>query len=414
MVPWLTNETLLSSLGERQLLTDEILRELRILSHVFPLKNTAYVINTLIDWHACPDDPVYRLTFPRKEMLKSGAYEILDRLSEKTAHETKTAALQIRMQTEWQHILKTATYTNNKKTAVASGIWHQVPNTILLFPAPLQECFAHCSYCGRWMMHGHSANPFRYSDPALPSGYISGHPEISDALFTGGDAIIAPAGVIKEFIEPILHIDSIRTVRLATKALSYWPDRFLTDDDSDEVLRLFDRIRAHGKQCAVMAHVTHPRELSTETVRKAIDRIKSTGAVIRCQCPLVKNINDSADVLKQLWKREIDLGLIPYYLFLDDSSGLNDCFRIPIARAVHLFKASQTTMSGLAKTVRGPVFNNIYGKILVDVVVGIEGKKYFLLTYLQTDDRQRAGKTFPAHYDARAYDFDQLRLIGNY
>lgn len=50
------------------------------------------------------------------------------------------------------------------------------------------------------------------------------------------------------------HID---TIRIGTKSLSYWPYRYVTDDDADDTLRLFEKIVRSGKQISIMAHFTH-------------------------------------------------------------------------------------------------------------------------------------------------------------
>ena len=73
----------------------------------------------------------------------------------------------------------------------------------------------------------------------------------------------------------------IRDSRIGTKSLAYWPYRYLTDSDSDDIIRLFEEINKSGKNLSIQAHFNHPRELSTDAVKQAILRIKNTGAQIR-------------------------------------------------------------------------------------------------------------------------------------
>ena len=78
-----------------------------------------------------------------------------------------------------------------------------------------------------------------------------------------------------------------------TKALAYWPFRFFTDDDADDLLKLFSDVKKAGKHLAFMAHFNHPEELKHPAVKDAIEKILETGAVIRTQSPVMKHINDS-------------------------------------------------------------------------------------------------------------------------
>jgi len=117
-------------------------------------------------------------------------------------------------------------------------------------------------------------------------------------LFTGGDPMIMKAKHLEYYIRPLIesNLENLRHIRIGTKALAYWPYRFLTDDDADDLLRLFDDINKAGKHLAFMAHFNHPVELEGEIVEESIKRILSTGVVIRTQSPILKHINDSAEV----------------------------------------------------------------------------------------------------------------------
>jgi pyruvate-formate lyase-activating enzyme len=115
------------------------------------------------------------------------------------------------------------------------------------------------------------------------TAYLSAHPEISNVLITGGDPMVMSAATLSRYIEPLLGLERLDGIRISTKALSFWPHRFVTDADSDALLRLFERVTRAGKQLAIMAHVSHPRELDPRVVAPAMSRIRSTGAVIRCQ-----------------------------------------------------------------------------------------------------------------------------------
>lgn len=75
---------------------------------------------------------------------------------------------------------------------------------------------------------------------------------------------------LSSYIKPILEDPTLKhvvNVRLGTKALAFWPYRFVTDPDADETLRLFQHIVNQGKHLSIMAHFSHPAELDTPVVQ---------------------------------------------------------------------------------------------------------------------------------------------------
>ena len=70
-----------------------------------------------------------------------------------------------------------------------------------------------------------------------------------------------------------------------------------------------------------MGHYSHGVELKTDVSREAIRRIRSTGANIRMQSPVIRHVNDDAGIWKDMWREGADQGLIPYYMFVERDTG---------------------------------------------------------------------------------------------
>ena len=100
------------------------------------------------------------------------------------------------------------------------------------------------------------------------------HKEVTDVLFTGGDPLTTTSRILSTYIEPLLtkEFAHIKNIRIGSKALSYWPYRFLTDKDADNLIELFEKVKKAGKTLAFQAHFNHPTELSTDVVKEAIQR----------------------------------------------------------------------------------------------------------------------------------------------
>jgi hypothetical protein len=130
--------------------------------------------------------------------------------------------------------------------------------------------------------------------------------------------------------------------------------------------------------------------------------------VIRTQAPVVRHVNDSADVWAEMWSRQVRLGAVPYYMFVERDTGPRDYFGVPLSRAHEIFRRAYRRQSGLGRTVRGPVMSATPGKVLVDGIAGIGEERFFVLKFLQARDPEWVGKPFFARYDPEAIWLDDL------
>src|SRR5690606_40674156 len=64
------------------------------------------------------------------------------------------------------------------------------------------------------------------------------------ALPICGDPMIMGEAVLRRYIEPLLEVETLESIRIGTKSLAYWPQRFVTDPDADDTLRLFEQVRS--------------------------------------------------------------------------------------------------------------------------------------------------------------------------
>lgn len=162
------------------------------------------------------------------------------------------------------------------------------------------------------------------------------------------------------------------------------------------------------------AHFTHPKEMESEDVKKAIKRIRATGTVIRSQGPLVKGINDTEADWSSLWTQQIQQGILPYYMFIEADHHPENCFRIPLSQCLKIFQEAQKKTTGLARTVRGPVFMNDLNRILLDDTTEIYGEKYFVLKTLQCPPGLKSeGAIKLISYDVDTKDFGDVFELFN-
>ncbi|MDX1801749.1 MAG: lysine 2,3-aminomutase, partial [Marinobacter sp.] len=242
------------------------------------------------------------------------------------------------------------------------------------------------------------------TDAAKLHGYLQAHPEISDLLVTGGDPMVMKTKHLVQYLKPLLEpeFDHIQTIRIGTKALTFWPYRFVTDQDADELLDLLAELVDGGKHVAIMAHYNHWQEISTDIAEEAIRRLRATGAEIRAQGPLIKHVNDNADDWARMWKKQVRLGIIPYYMFVERDTGAKNYFELPLAEAYEIYRDAMKQVSGLGRTARGPSMSAGPGKVEIQGVAEIKGEKVFVLRFLQGRNPDWVQRPFFARYSTTA------------
>jgi KamA family protein len=404
----------LDELTERAGLRADERLAVRAVATVLPFRTNEYVVEHLIDWDAAPDDPIYRLVFPQADMLPDADVRDIGGLLARGAPEAdvRAAAKAVRTRLNPHPAGQLALNIPELGDEPLPGVQHKYPETVLLFPKQGQTCHAYCTYCFRWAQFvGEPDLKMATDDMTRVTAYLRQHQEVTSVLMTGGDPMIMSDAVLRRYIEPLLdpRLEHIESIRIGTKSLGYWPQRFVSDPDADATLRLFEEVAAAGKSLALMAHFSHPRELESSLVAEAVRRIRSAGGVIRTQAPLIRSINDDPATWTRMWRTQMRMGMVPYYMFVERDTGPQGYFAVPLYRAHEIFRDAYASVSGLCRTVRGPSMSATPGKVCIDGVADVAGEKVFALHMIQARNPDLVGKPFFARFDPSAIWLSDLK-----
>jgi len=402
------------NIPQLQSVSSEIIEAIEIVASVLPFKTNNYVIDNLIDWNKVPDDPMFKLTFPQKEMLIPKHYQemksVINNGADKAA--IKEAANKIRLTLNPHPAGQLEHNVPMIEGEKLFGMQHKYRQTVLFFPSQGQTCHAYCTFCFRWPQFvGMEDLKFASKEAELLVKYVKENPDVTDVLFTGGDPLIMKTSHLENYIRPLLDADlpSLRHIRIGSKALAYWPYRFITDDDADDLLVLFEDVKRAGKHLAFMAHFNHPIELEGDAVAEAIKRILKTGAVIRTQSPILKHINDSPAIWAEMLKKQVSLGCVPYYMFVARNTGAQHYFSVPLIDAWKIFRETYQQVSGVCRTVRGPSMSCLPGKVQILGVADIKDEKVMTFRMIQGRNPDWAARPFFAQYDEDAIWYTDLK-----
>lgn len=398
---------------------EETKREIDIVSRVIPFKTNNYVVDYLIDWENYEDDPVYILNFPNKNMLRPERYKMLEEAinSKRPQSEIDKLIMDIRMEMN-PHPAQQMTNVPVLDGEELKGMQHKYRDIVLFFPSQGQTCHAHCTFCFRWPQFVKELDmKFSMREIEVAIEYIRRNPHINEILFTGGDPLIMDPATISKYIDALkeANLPNLKNIRFGTKSLTYWPFAFLPEfsDEGQEMLDMMKSTVDSGFHLAFMAHFNHPNELDNKIVQEAIYNIRQTGAEIRTQAPILNHINNSSEAWSKMWKMQISLGLIPYYMFIERETGPYNYFEIPLAEVYRIYQKAIKETGSFSKTVTGPVMSAAKGKAHIMGVVEnpADGKKYFMMQYVRHRDYRETFKPFFMEYDEKATWINQLEEV---
>ena len=380
------NENNFDRIRQLRRLSEEQRFAIRVVAQILPFRVNQYVIDHLIVWDDVPNDPMFRLVFPQREMLAPEHFSrIADLLRSDVDKATLNAAArdiqgELNPHPGGQTTLNVPRVGNEYLT----GAQHKYRETLLFFPSQGQTCHSYCTFCFRWPQFVNNKDlRFAAREVATLHEYLLSHREITDLLVTGGDPMVMKTSRLEEYLRPLTspEFEHVQTIRIGTKSLTFWPYRFVTDPDADQVLRLFSDLIDKGKHVAVM---------------------------IRTQAPVLRHINDHADVWASMWRKQVRMGMIPYYMFVERDTGASRYFELPLMRAWQIYRDAIQRVSGLGRTVRGPSMSALPGKVEIQGVTEIQGEKVLALRFIQARNPEWVQRPFFAKYDPEATWLDQL------
>lgn len=165
-------------------------------------------------------------------------------------------------------------------------------------------CFSYCRHCSRKESWKNNKPFIRFEfDKALLK--LKTMFNIEEVILTGGDVFTISPNDIDYMLNKLSEIDHIKVIRIGTRAFTSNPK--IVSNELCNVLKKYNSI-------IVMTQFNHPNEFSKETI-EAINKIQLCGIPILNQSVLLKDINDTVPIMKELLCKCATHKIIPYYLF---------------------------------------------------------------------------------------------------
>ena len=189
---------------------------------------------------------------------------------------------------------------------------------------------------------------------------------IREALLSGGDPMVLSNKNLFDYINGLASA-GVRTVRLGTKELAFFPERF--DDNFFDTLDFIHALHP-DLNLAFMVHFTHPDEILLKNpktgkyikkdtghfekipvVEKAVRRLRDRSYVtLENQTPIIYRVNDDAEALRRLQIELKRMGINNHYYFQCREIEGHRSFAVPVEEAWQIHKDSQKGLSGIEKS----------------------------------------------------------------
>lgn len=235
------------------------------------------------------------------------------------------------------------------------GLTHRYPTKVLA--ELVSTCPQYCGHCTRMDLVGNSTpqvaklrfglRPVDRQEAIL--GYLARTPEVRDVVVSGGDVANLPWRGLESFLLRLLELDSIRDVRLATKALMGMPQHWLSPDVVEGVGRVAAVARQRGVSLAIHTHVNAAQSVTPAVAAAARAMLDAGVGAVRNQGVLLRGVNDSvADLLDLCFALQDEAMVTPYYFYLCDMIPASEHWRLSLAEAQELQHGIMGYLPGFA------------------------------------------------------------------
>ncbi len=213
---------------------------------------------------------------------------------------------------------------------------HRYPDRVLLLVTDLCACY--CRYCTRRRLVGQKEEDYSMTSFLPAFQYIATRKEIRDVLVSGGDPLLLPNEKLEWILDNLRAIPTVEIIRIGTRVPVTLPSRI-----TDELVKMLKGFHPLWMNI----HFSHPKEI-TPQVAEACDKLSLAGIPLGSQTVLLRGINDSVQVMKELMHKLLKIRVRPYYIYQCDFAEGISHFRTSVSKGVEIISNLQGFTSGMA------------------------------------------------------------------
>ncbi|ANZ40548.1 lysine 2,3-aminomutase [Lentzea guizhouensis] len=238
---------------------------------------------------------------------------------------------------------------------VVEGLTHRYPTKVLA--EMVSTCPQYCGHCTRMDLVGNSTplidkhklslKPVDRQDQMID--YLKKTPGVRDVVVSGGDVANVPWPQLESFLMRLLDIETVRDIRLATKALAGLPQHWLQPRVVEGLERVARTASRRGVNLAIHTHVNHAQSVTPLVAEAARTALEVGVRDVRNQGVLMKGVNATpADLLDLCFALQGEANILPYYFYMCDMIPNAEHWRVSVWEAQELQHAIMGYLPGYA------------------------------------------------------------------
>ncbi len=216
------------------------------------------------------------------------------------------------------------------------GLTHRYPDRVLLLVTNI--CSMNCRHCTRRRFVGDTDVDMPEENIAKAIEYIKKTKTIRDVLISGGDPLVLGDEQLESILSRLRAIDHVEIIRIGTRTPVVMPQRI-----TDSLVNMLKKYHP----VYVNTHFNHAKEI-TQEAREACARLANAGVQLGNQSVLLRGLNDTPEVMKQLVHKLLTIRVRPYYIYQCDLSLGISHFRTSVDKGIEIIEALRGHTTGLA------------------------------------------------------------------
>lgn len=225
---------------------------------------------------------------------------------------------------------------NETSLSPIPGLIHRYPDRVVLLVS--NRCPVYCRFCMRKRLVG--SNDFQMNEAGFQDAleYIAANPSIRDVILSGGDPLMLSDETLYRILSSLRSIRHISFIRIGSRVPVTLPERITPE--LCNILRQFHPLY-------INTHFNHPAEI-TDNSGKACSMLANAGIPLGNQTVLLRGVNDSADVMRELMSGLLEIRVKPYYLHQMDLVRGTAHFRTSVDTGLEIIRSLRGHISGMA------------------------------------------------------------------
>ncbi|HAF51120.1 MAG TPA: lysine 2,3-aminomutase [Synergistaceae bacterium] len=216
------------------------------------------------------------------------------------------------------------------------GLTHRYPDRVLLLVT--DQCSMYCRHCTRRRHAGETDRAFPKDKIERCIEYVRETPSVRDVLVSGGDPLTLDDELLEWILSELRGIPHVEIIRIGSRMPVVCPQR--VTEKLCAMLKKYHPLWLN-------THFNHPKEI-TEESKRACAMLADAGIPLGNQSVLLRGVNDSPYIFRELNQQLLRLRVRPYYIYQCDLSEGIEHFRTSVGKGVEIIEFLRGHTSGMA------------------------------------------------------------------